>query len=288
MCVVLRKQRLLLLLTGTLVTGFLHGQEDYLLKQYVHVNIGVGSGNLLYNTLNDGKTGSLNYSVDVDYSYFFLPQWGVQTGIGVQSFESASTLNTTSGFPDMDADGDQYDFRIKYSNWKERQQLLYATVPVKLQYMTYIGNNYGLVISTGLKFALPLIHKYTTEGGTFSTSGYYNKWNLELYDLPQHGFSTFGDKYSGTLSVRPVIFATADVGSLITVSKFISLYVGAYLDYGLNNTLKSTDKHWTGVYNGLWATSGISSVKPIAFGVKIGCSFNFLSIVNWVKREKWD
>jgi hypothetical protein len=288
MCVVLRKQRLLLLLIGTLVTGLLYGQEDYLQKEYIDVNIGVGSHSFLYNTLNDGKTGSLNYSFDVGYSYFFQPQWGIQTGLGLQSFESASTLNTTSGFPDVDADGDKYDFRIKYGNWKEQQQLLYVTLPVKLQYMTSIGNSYELVFSTGLKFALPVIHKYTTEGGTFSTTGYYNKWNLELYDLPQHGFSTFGDKYSSNLSVRPVIFATADIGSLIAISRFVNLYVGAYVDYGLNNVLKSTDKHWSGTYNGLWSTSGISSVKPCAFGVKIGFSFNFLSIINWVKHEKWD
>jgi len=61
------------------------------------------------------------------------------------------------------------------------------------------------------------------------------------------------------------------------------LYVGAYVDYGLNNILKSTDKHWTGVYNGMWASSEISSVKPIAFGVKLGLYFNFLSVVNRIK-----
>jgi len=291
MCISLRKLRLLFVLICTVSAGLLYSQEEYL-----HFNVGSGLHDLSSDALNGGKSMKFNYSINACYSYFFPSRlglyaerhWGIQTGIGLQSFGLVSTQNGLSETPDIDTDGDNYTFRIKYNNWKEEQQLLYVTIPVALQYKVGLGVGHKLITSVGLKLALPVIHKYKAEGGKFSTTGYYEKWNLELYDLPQHGFSTFTGKSTGNLFVRPTLFTSADIGDLIKISKFVDLYIGAYVDYGLTNTLKLTDKHWTGTYKGLFASSEISSVKPIAFGLKMGVYINSISIIKRIKQGRWE
>jgi len=245
--------------------------------QYLHFSVGVGDNNLSYNLQNGDHSGCVGYSLNAAYSYFFNPQWGIQTGVGIQSFGALSTLNFQSAKPTTDSDGDSYMFRDAYKNWQEKQKVLLFEIPVQAQFRRRLNKKIGLLASLGAKVSFPLRKTYKTVGGEMLTTGYYSQWDAELSDLPQHGFSTYTGDYNGHLSLHPAYTAIADLGGLYKLTDKLDLYVGGYFDYGLNNILKSSDQliyQSDGVYNGVLASNQTSKVRLVAFGVKVGIYWN--------------
>lgn len=252
-----------------LICGVLQSQET---GSYLHFNVGGGLHNLSYNLQDGTQKGQAGYTINAAYSYFFAPQWGVQAGIGLQSFNALSTLNYISGSTVVDMDGDSYEFRSNYNNWQEKQDAFFFDIPVVLQYRHSISKKIGIIASVGGKISFPVSAGYKTSGGTLTTTGYYSQWDVELSDMPQHGFSTFTD-FKGNLSLKPAYMGIVDLGGLYKISEKIELYLGGYLNYGLNNLITQGTKLMyqpDGVYNGVFASTQTSEVKPISFGLKVG------------------
>lgn len=127
--------------------------------------------------------------------------------------------------------------------------------------------------TAGAKISIPIKTNYETTGGQFISSGYYSQWNVELTDMPQHGFSTFSNTFKGNYSLKPAYMAVAEVGGLFKLAEKLDLYAGAYFNYGLNNVLTPDNKliyQPDGVYNGVLASSQISKLNPVSVGLKIG------------------
>jgi OmpA-OmpF porin, OOP family len=241
--------------------------------QYLHFSVGVGDHNLSYNLQNGDQKGRAGYSLNAAYSYFFTPQWGVQAGVGLQSFGALSTLNFQSAEPATDSDGDSYVFRDAYKNWQEKQKVLLFEIPVEAQFRHPLNKKVQLQASLGGKVSFPLKTSYKTVGGEMVTTGYYSQWDAELSDLPQHGFSTYTGSYNGRLLLHPAYTAIADLGGLYNLTDKLDLYIGAYFNYGLNNLLKSSDQfiyQSDGVYNGVLGSNQTSTIRPVAFGLKVG------------------
>jgi outer membrane protein OmpA-like peptidoglycan-associated protein len=267
----MKKQFILVL--GLLMYVASQAQEK---GSYIDLNVGGGFHNLSYTLQNGTEKGQFGYTLNAGYSYFFTPEWGLHTGLGLQSFNSLSTLNFLQSTPNVvDADGALYTFKANYINWQEKQQVLFVDLPLEIQYKHFFGNKIGLLAGLGGKISMPIMGNYKAAGGKFVTTGYYPQYNVELSDMPQHGFSTFTNGFSGDLSVKPSFMAIADIGGLYELSEGLDLYVGAYVNYGLNNILKADSKliyQPDGLYNGLFASNQTNSVTPISIGLKVGLS----------------
>lgn len=253
-----------------LTLGMAQAQEA---GQYLHFNVGGGLHNLSYQLQDGTQKGKPGFTVNAAYSYFFTPHWGVQSGLGLQSFSALSTLNLLTKANDIDTQNDAYELRTNYTNWKEKQQTLFLDIPLSVQYRHSFNEKYGLLASAGAKIAMPLSTGYKTTGGSITTTGYYDQWNIELSDLPQHYFTTTTDCYKGNYSLKTSYMALADVGALYKLSEKTDLYVGGYVNYGLNNVLKPDTKliyQKEGVYNGILASNQTDKVTPISFGLKVG------------------
>jgi hypothetical protein len=240
---------------------------------YLHFNIGSGQHNLSY-TLKDGtQQAQSGYTANVAFSHFFTPTIGIQTGIGLQTFSSLSSLNLTEGTPAIDSDGDIYVFKSNFKNWQESQQVLFVEIPLTAQLKHKFTDKIGLLVTAGAKVSIPVNATYKTTGGEIVTSGYYPQYNIELTDLPQHGFTTITQSYTGKYSFNPAFMAIAELGGTYKVSESIDLYVGGYFNYGLNNVLKPETKmlyQLDGTYNGELGTYQTTSAKPFSIGVKLG------------------
>lgn len=263
-------KKLIIIGLSLLYWGILPAQKA---EQYFHINLGGGQNNLLYNLQNGTEKGKFGYSINAAYSYFFSSQWGLQTGVGIQSFNTLSTLNLLTSTPNIDTDGDAYEFRTNYNNWKEKQQAFYLEVPLVAQYRYNFGDKFGFIASLGAKALIPIHASYETTGGEITTTGYYSQWNVELSDIPQHGFSTITTKYKGNLSLKPAYMLIIDMGGLYKLSDNVDLYLGEYFNYGLNNVIKPDTKliyQPDGNYNSVLTSNQTNKLKPISVGIKIG------------------
>lgn len=252
-----------------LICGVIYSQEK---GSFLHFNVGGGLNTLSYRLLDGTQKGQAGYTLDAAYSYFFSPHWGIQTGVGLQSFSSMSTQNYLSASPDVDTDGQTYEFRSFYKNWQEKQQALSIDIPLELQYKHSFGKKFGIIASAGAKISFPISASYKTSGGTLTTTGYYSQWDVELSDMPEHGFSTFTD-FKGNLSLKPAYMGIADLGGLYKLSEMMDLYFGGYFNYGLNNVVTpGTNRMFQpiGIYNGVFASAQTNDVKTFSIGLKVG------------------
>ena len=258
---------------GFIFCSMLQAQEK---QQYLHLTVGSGLHNLSYNLQNGTQSGRFGNTINAGYSYFFTQHWGIQSGLELQWFNARSTVNYLSATPQVDTDGETFEFRANYNNWQEKQQALFLDIPLTIQYRHALSSKISLQGSAGGKISIPISSSYTTTGGSITTTGYYSRLNAELSDLPEFGFTTTNNSYNGKLSLRPSYMAIADLGALYTLSPKVDLYLGAYINYGLNNALKADSKEMIqldGVYNGVLASTQTSKVTPISVGVKVGIYF---------------
>jgi len=240
---------------------------------YLHFNVGGGLHDFSYGLTNGTKQNAkIGYTVNAAYSYFFSPYWGVQTGIGAQTISGLSTLNYMTSTPASDASG-AYELRTYYRSWQEKQEAILADIPLVLQFRHKIGRNFGIIASAGGKVSLPVYSKFKSAGnGSIETVGYFPQVNGELSNAPQYGFTTITGVPQGNFSLKTAYMGVADLGGLIRLTDRTDLYIGGYVNYGLNNILKPDTKqvYAGGVYNGVFASAQTSKVTPISFGVKVG------------------
>lgn len=253
-----------------LILSVLQAQKT---EQYLHFNVGGGLNNLSYSLQNGTEKAQLGYTVNAAYSYFFNSNWGLQTGAGVKLYGAKSTLNLLTNENLIDTDNTPFDLRTNYNNWQEKQNALYFEIPLMVQYKRSFDEKYGILASVGAKIGLPLSASYKNAGGMISTTGYYSQWDAELSDLPQHSLLTTTGDYKGNYSLKTAYMAVANLGGLYKLTPKTDMYVGVYLNYGLNNVLNPQSKliyQFDGKYNGVLSSNQTSNVNPISVGLKVG------------------
>jgi len=253
-----------------LLFGVIQAQEK---GSYLLINAGGGKHNIAYSLTDGAVKTDFGLTGNIGYNYFFIPNFGIGTGVGIQTYKSYAILNYMSSNSSVDEDGDDYDFRIYYDEWKESQKLITLDIPVGFNYQTKFGTNSGLLASAGVKISIPVSATYETNVGQIVTTGFYEQWNVELNGMPQHNFRTLTDFPSSTFAAKPAYSVYADLGYLHNISPKLGLYLGAYVNYGLNSFVASSDKYvyqQDGVYNGVMSSNLVSKANLISFGVKIG------------------
>jgi outer membrane protein OmpA-like peptidoglycan-associated protein len=264
------KNRNIALILSLITTVALQAQNS---DQYLHLNMGGGLHGLSYDSPNGTQKPTAGFTLNTAYSYFFSPNWGLQTGIGIQTFGATSLMNFSTEMPDIDSDGDPYLFSTYYKSWQERQHALWLDIPLAVQFRYPANQKISLLASVGAKFSMPVSATFKTKDGEIQTTGKYPQWDLELTDIPSEGFTSTNQTFLGKMSLKSAFLGTVDAGMLYRLTEKMDLYIGGYANYGLNNIITPDTKYIyqkDGVYNGLFASEQVNAVKPISIGVKVG------------------
>lgn len=254
--------------------GAIQAQEK---QKSIYFNFGSGMHSLKYDLLDGVQNDGKGYTLNLGYNYMFSSSWGIGTGLGIETFKSDGIVNYQTRQSSTDTDGESFEFRTQYSNWKEKQNALLLNIPVGLVYQRQIKEKWKIQFLAGPKLSFALNAEYETDGGSIETTGFYPQYNVVLSGMPQHNFKTINELPNENISMNPVLSAFADLGGLYQLNDKFDLYFGAYLDYGLSNAIdkqKNLLYQEDGKYNGFFASDRTGKVNPIAFGFKIGLVFN--------------
>lgn len=258
----------------SLIWGFqLWAQKSNMLS----LSVGSGQHNLNY-TMKDGvQTPEIGFSASMTFTHYFTPKLGLLSGVGIQTFGSVSTLNLTENTQAIDSDMDMYVHHAKFNDWKEKQQVMFVEIPVAGQFKQRISDKINMLLTLGAKISLPINVTYQTIGGEIITSGYYPQYNIELTDLPNHGFTTISQSYSGENKLNLLVSAISKLGISYKLTEKIDIHAGGYFNYGFNNILKADTKmlyQLDGTYNSVFQTYQTTGIKPIAFGFEVGLNIS--------------
>jgi len=255
--------------------GALQAQEKEK-SQTIYFNIGSGFHNLKYDLKNGTQENSMGYTCNLGYNYFFSKNWGLGAGLELESFQSKATLNYQTSKASKDTDGESFEFRTQYTDWQEKQSILLLDIPISLIYQKQMSEKLKFQFSIGPKVSFAVQSNYQIEGGTIETTGFYPQYNVVLFDMPQHNFTTLTTFPKNDTSLNPVVSAYSNLGALYKLNNLMDLYAGVYFNYGLTNMIDAKDKFLyqeDGVYNGVFSSNLTNKVNQFAFGFKIGINF---------------
>jgi hypothetical protein len=244
-------------------------------KLQLEIGGGYGLSGLSSKVENGSITPGMGYQLSLNGKYFFTSNIGVGIGAGYSAYSSKTELTTYSAnIASVDDENENFEYRIAASGIKEEQKLSALEIPIFLAYRKSLSEKLGLNGSFGLNFSLPLSATYQCAEGAIETRGYYSAYNVELYNMPNHGFEKVENiSYSGDLTSTIAYSLFANAGINIPVGK-IGINIGVYGSYGLNSGLKPETNQLT-VYPMKYqsVTSLADKVSLVSGGLKIGVCF---------------
>jgi outer membrane protein OmpA-like peptidoglycan-associated protein len=281
-------QLLIATIAGFLSCTALKAQHKHELSVYG----GGGLSTLKYDvTIGEQKNG-FGGQFGLGYQFFFAKNWGLGTGAELGLYNAKfNTDNLNIRYNTTDMDGAVFEFRSRVSNYEEKQQAMLLQIPLMLQFQT--GSKHRFYAALGGKAGIPVNGTYKSSEATIQNSGYYAEENYEYTTQEFMGFGTFtGRGANGDLKFKTAFFASAEAGVKWKLSEGLSIYTGAYIDYGLNNMYKNDAPQQfvtynsqsprnfavNSVINSQYTQNGTSQlftdkITPIAIGIKLKLAF---------------
>lgn len=208
-----------------------------------------GLSTLKYDTnVGDSKNG-MGGAFGVGYNYYFSQNWSVGTGLELSLYNSKTTINELYDAYNTTDGTYNFEFRTTVSNFEEKQNTMFINIPIMAQFeIPAIGDN-NFYASGGFKIGIPVSKKFKVTKMHMENRGYYPQFGGEIDEPEFMGFGSFDrrDK-KGDLDLKIAYMVSLEAGMKWVLSENMSLYTGAYFDYGLNDISKDKNKRLVG-YN---------------------------------------
>ncbi|RAJ83373.1 outer membrane protein OmpA-like peptidoglycan-associated protein [Chitinophaga dinghuensis] len=217
--------------------------------------------------------------LDIGYTFPLGKKTGIITGITIGNYVSKMKIRDGQTFSSYQVDdvGSAFRFDVLTHGYTEQQRFLAAGIPVLFQYHT-LGKTQWY-INGGAKLLFPFSVKYEASADQLILSGYYPDYNIELKDLPQHGFGAVNNwKSKGGQTLKPAVTLSAATGFSFQLNN-LRLYTGLYIDYGLNNIRDNASPaalvayHPTSISNvqgnSLLKTDAVDNARMLGLGIQV-------------------
>ena len=262
-----------------------------------------GLSTLGYNPAAGNQHNGFGGHFGLGYGYFFTPKWSLLTGAEFALYNSKFKL------PDLSTEspahdnyhGIDFNFRSTVKDYEEKQRGGFLQIPLMARYTSGI-----FYVAGGGKIGFPLSGKTSGKTGSIKNEGEYPNEppSYAEEELWFRGFGTFPNKdypnrnYDNSLDFNIAFLLSLETGFKFALTEKMSLYTGAYLDYGLNSIYKSSsaseafvayrnpsgdDSRNAGfdlnsVFCSQYAQDGAShkftdKVSPMAVGIKLRLAF---------------
>ena len=204
--------------------------------QELNVWLDGGPQGLSYKVPNGQNNLQFGGSLGLGYTFPIRSHWALLTGVTGGWYNTQAKLNNgTYSSDQVDNTGSAFVYKITTTDYKETQQFFSFGVPLLLQYHT-TGARTQWYINGGGKLLLPFYANIKSSAKQLALSGYYPDVNVELSNLPQHGFGTLQNWQVSTMyKLKTGAALDAETGLSFKLSPHTRLYAGLYLEYGLNN-----------------------------------------------------
>lgn len=210
-------------------------------------------------------TKGMEYGVGVGY---VLPikgasnvGFGLYYGMAKHSLESDDFSYT---FSTVDDEGDEMDYKAHGTGVKERQTFNLLEIPVYYQFRTK-----NIFVNFGPQIAIPIKAEYNTTAGDVELTGYYPKYNVELENLPNHGFGKYDVAGNhGDLESRVTFGVNAAVGYCYPLGT-MDINVSVYAKFLMNGYVN--DASYLEYPNGVKSLSYVEGKQHLfSFGLSVG------------------
>lgn len=202
----------------------------------------LGYANIFEDYNHFTTTGSLGATLVFGYEFRLNDFW-LYTGIEGQ-YLSANAFSNIDGTERqiVDTQGKPAVMHYEFGQFIEQQHYLFANLPIMVGYYSGLS---GFYVGAGAKFGLQV---YALEDASlrYTTSATYSQYIDDFVGMGQHDYSAY-NAYAQSKPESPIkIAAIAEIGYDVltkqrqTLKTSHGLRIGLYVEYGLNNLVKST------------------------------------------------
>ncbi|MCP4176814.1 MAG: PorT family protein, partial [bacterium] len=194
------------------------------------------NNNIEYYNRNYNLSGAFSGGVFADY--YFNSNYAVSIGANYynlySNFNTKYNNETDRNIPITDIDNDSCFLYIN-SDFKEKNNLQYLSVPVKFKYRTKLHNNISFFASAGVSVSFVLSSNSKIKGNS-AHSAWYESYNLivdeaEMYNL---GSTVYDNKFD--LDITKQFFSgSISAGVSIPVSKSSFLNISAEINHSFSS-----------------------------------------------------
>ena len=233
------------------------------------ISVGSGLSGIEYNAPGINNKTGIGLNGQILYKIPLTTNLGIGVGIGCNYLSrllDADPLNYSETM--IDEDGDSFDYNVFGSKLSEKQTWGIIEFPVVCMWESKFNTFLNYYFTGGASVLLPVIKKYSFEKGVIEFSGTYPQYNVELKEIPIHGFGIVNlDKESDLKTkITPALICDAGVKLGTGKTRFL---VGLYAKYSLGSMVKTEPiLEYPMVINSLSNISEKS--KFYSFGIKIG------------------
>ncbi|MDR0516533.1 MAG: outer membrane beta-barrel protein [Fibromonadaceae bacterium] len=216
-------------------------------RHEVSLYLGGGYSALRYDPAKGSQSSWLDGQFGFGYAFFFGKNVGLATGLELAFYNAEFKLKELEiASMAKDTDGDDFKFTSTVNNYKEEQNMAALQIPLMLQLQTGSKNTRHFVMA-GIKFAIPVSGDFVGKGDLKNEGCYRDHRGCFFQDqegknvpaFEKQGFGEFkGERIEGKEKFEPSFLASMEMGLKFRLQDGMSLYTGAYFDYGLNNILK--------------------------------------------------
>jgi len=248
---------------------------------------GIGKQGLNYSALAGNTKINIGQNFGVEYLYQFKPLTYFRIGVNVRSLMSEAYFNGTVESADIDTDGENYVLRTIFTDLIEKQKTYALSIPVGIARAIPIDEKNSIMFTVGANVMFGMRNHYEVTQGSIELRGFYSQWNLELYDLPQHGFFTTNERYTGSYSTKTMFSAFFDAEWDYRVFEKDAVFIRGTVESGVNNVYAGPNRalfQKDGIYNGVLNSSYTAKVYPVVYNISIGYRINLQKIIchcNW-------
>lgn len=214
------------------------------------------------NVINKGW----KYSFGADYVF---PIKGVNNiGIGVYYAFAKHSLDSEEFFYScniVDDEDENLIYKAHGKEIKENQTIHFVEIPI--YYQLRIKNFF---FNLGPKITIPIKSEYNMTKGDVELTGYYPRYNVELADLPNHGFTNYNVAGNhGKLDTQIVWGANVSLGYCLSLSS-VDLNIKGFAEYVFNDYVNQENNflEYPGKINSYSYISDKSS--KLSFGLSLG------------------
>jgi len=218
-------------------------------------------------TLESSSKFGFGFGLGLDY--MISENFGVTTGLTMMSYSSSFTLSNfeQDAYRTVDKDGDEYDLYATGTNVVNDVKLKYIEIPIGV--VMRFG---GFIARVGVKYGISGSSTSTFTEGSITTTGYYPKYSVLLYDIPEYGFDNYSlSGTEGTVEPKSAFNMFIQAGYSVPLSQKLSLSFTGFYETSLSsiyeegtNNIASGNEQYTSVLNLM------DSPKIAAFGLEVG------------------
>ena len=250
-----------------------------------------GYAHLGHETKNGADNEGAISGLGINFAHYLDQNWSLAIGAELEYAQYNTNFDILNdAYGTKDKEGENFEYRYTLKNLLEEQNAFYLNVPLRVQFESP-GKHTRFYASAGAGIGFALSSNYKVSAGSLQTSGYYPQYKVELGDPLFMGFGDLGSQKRNKEDLKLGIAYTAllEAGIKQVVNDKSFLYIGLFMDYGLNDIGKGDknldlieyrpDVPVEPLFNSVLNSSNkktdsrYQGTKPLAFGIKLRYTF---------------